>query len=77
MTTARPMPRERGPNTVQITILVTPETRDEADKLARRMSKPGIAVTRTDVLRSAVLRGLDALAAEHPAVAAEGKRRQR
>jgi len=77
MTTARPMPREQGPNTVQITILVTPETRDEADKLARRMSKSGIVVTRTDVLRAAVLQGLEALSVEHPAVAAEAKRRQR
>jgi hypothetical protein len=76
MTTARPMPRERGPNTVQITILVTPETRDDADRLARRMSKPGIPVTRTDVLRAAVLRGLDALGAEHPDPP-EAKRRQR
>ena len=46
-------------------------------RFARRMSKPGLAVRRTDVLRAAVLRGLDALAVEHPAVAAEGKRRQR
>jgi hypothetical protein len=71
------MPREKGPHTVQLTILVMPETRELADKLARQLSKPGILVTRTDVLRAAVLRGLEAMAAEHPAVAAEGKRRQR
>lgn len=65
---ARPstMPRERGENTVQLTVLVAPETRALADKLADRMSQPGIKVTRTDVLRAALLRGLEALAEQHP-----------
>lgn len=61
-----PMPREKGPDTIQLTLLVTPETRDLADAIARRMSKVGIAVvTRTDVLREAVRRGLASLDAEH------------
>lgn len=58
------MPVKKGPNTVQITILVTPDTRALADKLARRMGKPGIAVTRTDILRAAVLLGLGVLTQE-------------
>jgi hypothetical protein len=60
------MPREKGENTVQLTLLVTPETRALADSLAKRMSQPGIDVTRTDVLRAALLRGLEALAEAHP-----------
>lgn len=59
---------------MQLTILVTPETRTLADRLARRMSTPGITVTRTDVLRAAVLRGLDGMAAEHPEPDAKRRR---
>lgn len=34
------------------------------DKLAEHMSRPGMRVTRTDVLRAAAHRGVDALEAE-------------
>ncbi len=46
-----------------------------ADALIEFLSKPGIGVTRSDVLRSAIARGLDAIEAERGAAGTKkGKR---
>jgi len=39
------------------------------------LSKPGIGVTRSDVLRSAMARGLEAIEAERDAAAARPRKR--
>ncbi len=60
------VPRPKGPNDAQLTFNLPGEWVDELDRLAEKMSRPGISVTRTDVLRLAVRTGIDHLSAEHP-----------
>ena len=51
-------------NHVQTGVRVPKSALSRADKLAEVMTQPGILVTRADVMRSAMLRGLDQLEAE-------------
>jgi hypothetical protein len=67
MTAVRP----KGPNDTPISVNVPGDWAEELEKLASAMSQPGIAITKADVHRAALRRGLDALAAEH----LKGKRR--
>jgi hypothetical protein len=57
------MPRPQSENTVQISFKLPEEALARAEAIALKMSRPaGIgAVTRTEVLRAAVLEGLDRL----------------
>jgi hypothetical protein len=64
---ARTMPRPKSENDRQVTLLLPREAVELADALATRMAPPGARLTRTDALRAAVLRGLQALDSEHPA----------
>jgi predicted transcriptional regulator len=59
------MPRPPSENTFQITFKVPDEWIEKADALATAMSRPGLTITRTDALRQALARGLEALHAEH------------
>lgn len=70
----REMPRPKSENDRQVTLLLPLEAVELADALAKRMAPPGARLTRTDALRAAVLRGLQALDGEHPA---EGGKRRR
>jgi hypothetical protein len=63
----RTMPRPKSDNDRQVTLLLPREAVEQADALAQRMAPPGARLTRTDALRAAVFRGLQALAEEHPA----------
>jgi hypothetical protein len=58
---AQSMPRPASENTFQITFKIPQEWIDKADHLASAMSRPGLTLTRTDVLRTALAQGLDAL----------------
>jgi len=58
------VPRPKGPNDAQITFNLPGAWVDDLDRLAQSLSRPGIVVTRTDVLRLAVRTGIDALAHE-------------
>jgi hypothetical protein len=60
------MPRPKSEKDSQVTIVLAGEWLDEAQRLAEAKSEPGMAVTRADVLRMAIRRGLDALQAELP-----------
>jgi hypothetical protein len=55
------MPRPKSDYTVQITLLVTKELRDRADRLSQTMPPRGMRMTRTDVLRAALAEGLGVL----------------
>lgn len=49
---------------VQTAIRVSESLLDRADKVADRMSRPGMRITRADVLRLAAHQGMDQLEAE-------------
>ena len=68
----------RPPSTaVQIAIRVPAEWLEEAERLAAKMVRPGMTSTRSDVLRAAIAKGLDALRAEVDAPVALPKSRKR
>ena len=67
------LPRPKSPNVVQVTVLVSEDVSDRAEALGERMAPAGVTLSRAEVLRAAILRGLDALEGEHPP---EGKRRR-
>jgi len=58
------MPRPASENTFQITFKIPQQWIGHADALAASMSRPGLTVTRTDVLRTALATGLAALEGE-------------
>lgn len=60
------MPRPKSTNTLQVTLQLPEDAGDRATALAPRIGVPGVLLTRAEVLRVAVLRGLDVLEAEHP-----------
>jgi hypothetical protein len=55
------MPRPPSENTFQVAFKIPEAWIEKADEIAAKMSRPGITVTRTDVLRSALWEGLEAL----------------
>ena len=61
----QPMPRPPSENTFQVTFKIPDEWIKQADAIAEGMSKPGLRVTRTDALRTALAQGLSTLQAEH------------
>jgi len=67
------VPRPKSDLDSQVTIVLPGDWLEQAEALARTRSRPGMSVTRSDVLRMALRTGLDALAAEDKA---EGKRRR-
>jgi hypothetical protein len=56
-------------DTVQIAIRVPKAWLAQADELAKRISRPGVLMSRTDAFRAAIAAGFEALANE-------GKRRR-
>jgi hypothetical protein len=60
----RSVPRAKA-NTLQVSVHVPESWGDEVEQLAETMSKPGLEVTKADVMRRALRVGLDAMAAEH------------
>lgn len=66
MTMPSTMPRPRSDKDSQVTIVLPGSWLDEAQQIAEAKSEPGLAITRADVLRLALRRGLDELASEPP-----------
>jgi len=58
------MPRPPSQNAVQISIRVPPEWLQRADAIAAKMARPGLEMTRADVLRMALVQGLDSVERE-------------
>jgi hypothetical protein len=58
------VPRPKSGNDDQVSINLPPSWKEDAERLARAMSRPGMVITRADVLRMALRMGLDALDAE-------------
>jgi hypothetical protein len=69
-----PVPRPKSANDLQVTVLLPSELVDRLDaRAAAKSQEQGLTVTRADILRLVIRRGLEALDAEHPP---EGKRRR-
>jgi hypothetical protein len=68
------MPREPSENTIQIAIRVPKDWPDRAKALKSWIARPGVAVTRADVFRVALARGLEILEAERAADKKKGGR---
>jgi len=58
------MLRPQSENTFQIALKVSPSSIKDADRLAKALSTEGISITRTDIIRSALIKGLRALQKE-------------
>ena len=58
------MSTERESNDVQVAIRLSSAWLERLDKLAERMSQPGIQLTRTDLHRVALHRGIELLESE-------------
>jgi hypothetical protein len=58
------VPRPKSDLDSQVTIVLPGGWLDEAEERARVRSQVGLNVTRSDVLRTALRKGLDALASE-------------
>jgi hypothetical protein len=68
MTTAPTMPRSKSDKDSQVTLALPGAWLDDAQRIAEvRAESGGFETTRAEVLRVALRRGLDALAAEHGA----------
>jgi predicted DNA-binding protein len=61
-----PMPRSKGPNSVQVSINLPPSWVDELDALASSLSEPGAERDRSTVLRQCIRRGIDAMTPDPP-----------
>jgi hypothetical protein len=59
--------RAKGPNDQQISLNLRPEWVKEAESMAASMSAEGLTITRADVLRLCVSKGLEVLRKERPA----------
>jgi hypothetical protein len=55
---------DKQEETVQTAFRIPKSWLEHADKLAERLSQPGMQATRTDVIRLALARGFDVLDAE-------------
>jgi hypothetical protein len=53
--------RPKGPNEFQLSFLVPKAWLKELDELAQAHAQPGLALARSDILRMALRRGIDAL----------------
>jgi hypothetical protein len=70
------VPRAKNPvDHQQITVLLPLEWVERLDALAKARSQPELTVTRADVVRLVVRRGLEVVEAERPQ-APEGKKRR-
>jgi len=65
MGTPTTMPRPKSDRDSQVTITLPGAWLDDAQRIADARSEPGLVVTRADVLRIALRRGLDSLAQEN------------
>lgn len=62
------MPKPLSENTTQVAFKVPDAWLERAEVLAKALSRPGIStVTKTEILRAALARGLDVLEEETPA----------
>ena len=58
------VPRPKSQNDTHINLALPGEWLDQAQELVEPLSEPGITLSRADVLRKALRRGLDALQRE-------------
>lgn len=64
MANATTMPRPKSDKDSQVTIVLPGAWLEEAQQIASAKSEPGLVITRSDVIRMALRRGLDSLTAD-------------
>jgi hypothetical protein len=71
-----PVGRPKTANTEQLVVRVPPELRRRLEALVPRLAPAGVSITVTDVVRAALLRGVEALEAANPAEPPKAPRRK-
>jgi hypothetical protein len=69
------MPRPKGENDAQVTVVLPARWLEEAQRLAAERSEPGMTVTRSDVLRLALRQGLEGMGAHLTSTERPGRKR--
>jgi hypothetical protein len=64
MASSATVPRPKSEKDSQVTLVLSGEWLEEAQRIADAKSEPGLIVTRADVLRLAIRRGLESLQAD-------------
>ncbi len=62
---AKDVGRAKTTNTEQLVVRVPPALRERLEALIPRLAPPGVSITMTDVVRAALIHGVDALEAKH------------
>ncbi len=62
---ARNVGRTKTENTEQLVVRVPKALRDRLEALIPHLAQPGVSITMTDVVRAALMRGVDALESTH------------
>lgn len=62
---SRNVGRTKTENTEQLVVRVPKALRDRLEALIPHLAQPGVSITMTDVVRAALMRGVDALEASH------------
>lgn len=63
----RDVGRAKTANTEQLVVRVAPDLRERLEALIPKLAPPGVTITLTDVLRAALIRGVETLEADHDA----------
>jgi predicted DNA-binding protein len=70
----RDVGRAKTTNTEQLVVRVPPELRERLQALIPHLAPPGVSITMTDVVRAALIHGVDALEAKHNAAKPRGRK---
>jgi hypothetical protein len=71
---ARDVGRTKTANTEQLVVRVPPALRERLEALIPHLAPPGVSITMTDVVRAALIHGVDALEAKHQATKPRGRK---
>jgi hypothetical protein len=66
---AKDVGRTKTANTEQLVVRVPPALRERLEALIPRLAPAGVSITMTDVVRAALIHGVEALEAKHEPVA--------
>ena len=61
---SRDVGRAKTTNTEQLVVRVPPELRERLQALVPKLAPPGVSTTMTDVIRAALVRGVETLEAD-------------
>jgi predicted DNA-binding protein len=64
LSAAKDVGRAKTTNTEQLVVRVPPELRERLQALVPKLAPPGVSTTMTDVVRAALVRGVETLEAD-------------